>query len=275
VLVIDADETNLNRIAGAQRAAGRETIAEASYFKGLDRARKEFQSVSAILLAADAAEPDLKTALETLRGEFAFSKTPVILLAKNPQALLAEEASRVFPAVEMVNAAAPDAVIEEAADRARSRAGQTKLDAKLAKSLALEAAQTLREIAANGRTVFDFGAAEPALIGALASKDEELKITAASVLALAGTPTAQRSIAHVALDPGGSETLGCRTHPNRPRRAGPHHADGGDAGIGSFESLDRSSQRHHPRLLRRLRLFPVLSDSGQLSASGVPNPRRS
>jgi len=77
----------------------------------------------------------------------------------------------------------------------------------LAMSIALEAAETLRGIVLDGRRVFDAGAAEPALIGALASTDARLQVTAASVLALLATPTSQRAIAHVALDPGNAESL--------------------------------------------------------------------
>ena len=73
--------------------------------------------------------------------------------------------------------------------------------------MALQAADTLRRIAVDGRTVYPVGLAEPALIGALDSIDEQLQILSASVLALLPTETAQRSVAHVALDDVNSDEL--------------------------------------------------------------------
>ena len=71
----------------------------------------------------------------------------------------------------------------------------------------MRAAKSLRRIAVDSRTVYDCSVAEPALIAALSSDQEELQITVASVLALARTATAQRSIAALALDSGRGQSL--------------------------------------------------------------------
>ena len=62
-------------------------------------------------------------------------------------------------------------------------------------------------IAVDGRTVFAFEIAEPALISVLTSPSEELQIKAARVLALARTETAQRAVAHLALDDANTDSL--------------------------------------------------------------------
>ncbi len=207
VLVVDPDEANLNRVVGLLRTSGREVIGEKNFDRALNRARTDFQALAGVFVSSGVADPDLRTALQAFQGEFLYSKTPVVVLTKAQHAVLAEEAGRGFVNVESIDAAVDNAAVEDAFARVQQRAGQARLDPALAQSLALEAAEALRRIAVDGRTVYDFGAAEPALIGALSSLDERLQITAASVLALARTPTAQRAIAHVALDGGQSPTL--------------------------------------------------------------------
>ncbi len=207
VLVVDSDEANLNRIAGTVRAQGMDAIAERSFFRGMERVRTEFQLLSLVLISTDTNEPDLRTALGLIRGEFAYSKAPIIVLVKPKQAATGDDAKAAFPLVESMDASSAEQTVGAALTRARERTGQTSLAPDVAMLMALQAAETLRSIALDGNTVYDFGGAVPALIGALASTDERLQVTAASVLALAGTPTAQRSVAHVALDEGNSETL--------------------------------------------------------------------
>ena len=73
--------------------------------------------------------------------------------------------------------------------------------------VALEATETLRIIAADGRTIYDVRQAEPALIASLSSPEERLQTLVASVLALLPTPTAQRAIAHVAMDDSNTDSL--------------------------------------------------------------------
>lgn len=77
----------------------------------------------------------------------------------------------------------------------------------LALSLAMEATEVLRDLAIDGRTIFNVTEAESALIAALGSENEPLQVASANVLALIAEPTAQRSIAHVALDAGNTESL--------------------------------------------------------------------
>lgn len=207
VLVVDADQGNANRVMAVLRAGGRDVIAETGFDRAMQKARSEFQAVSAVYLSTDLREPDVTSALGQLRAEFAFQKTPVVILTKQGQSVLADQLSARDTIVETVDAAAEDAAIEAALERVRGRSGQMPLDADTAKNLALQAAETLRLIATDGRTVLDASAATPALIAALSSADERLQTTAASVLALSPSPAAQRAIAHVALDEKAAKSL--------------------------------------------------------------------
>jgi hypothetical protein len=163
--------------------------------------------VSGVFLSTDLTEPGLAVALEKLRSEFTYTKTPVVVLTKPRQTVMAEDLARADSLVEIVDAAAADAALEAALERARGRAGHAPLSGEMALDLALRAADTLRRIAVDGRTVYDASMATPSLISALSASDERLQITAALVLALTPLPAAQRAIAHVALDSNNSKSL--------------------------------------------------------------------
>ena len=205
--VVDADEVNLKRVVGALRVGERQVSGDASFYRVLERARAGSSAVAGFFVSTDTTDPELAWALKVLRGEFIYSKTPVVVLTKPRQSLLADELAQLDPYIEPVDAAADAADLEAAFQRVRARAGQTALDADLALSMAIEAVQTLRRIAVDGRTVYDITVAEPALIGALASPEERLQVLAASVLALLPAQTAQRAIAHVALYDANTDSL--------------------------------------------------------------------
>lgn len=207
VLVIDADEDNANRVAGILREVGRDVIAETGFFPAFERARREMTTLTGIFISSGITNPPIGEVLRRLRGEFVHSKTPVVVLTRERHAVTASELAQTDPYVETVAALAERDMLEAAFERVRARTGQAPLDAKLARSMALQAAETLRRIVVDGRTVIDAGVAEPALIRALASDNEELQTLCASVLALLPTPTAQRAIAHVALSDASAESL--------------------------------------------------------------------
>lgn len=206
-VVIDADQPNANRVMAILKAGDRQVIAETGFDRAMQRARAEFQAVSAVFLSTDLREPDVTSALGQLRAEFAFAKVPVVLLVKPQQSAMAAQLAGADSLVETVDASATDAAVEAALERVRGRSGQVPMSAEIAKSLALQSAQTLRSIALDGRTVLDAGAATSALIAALTTSDESLQVTAASVLALSSSAAAQKAIAHVALDDSAAKTL--------------------------------------------------------------------
>lgn len=206
-VVVDSDADNLNRVASELRQLPAKVIAESSFYKAMDRARTEFDGVTAFFLATDIGAPDLATAVQGLRGEFLHAATPVILLAKPQNATLGRDLGAGTGNLAEIRADADLAAIPELLSTVRARTGQTALGQELALDLALETALTLRRIAIDGRTVFNYTTAEPALVAALSAEDEELRIRSAAVLSLIRTSTAQRAIADVALDEAATSTL--------------------------------------------------------------------
>jgi hypothetical protein len=205
-MVVDPDEQNANRVADALRADG-DAISGSSFYGTLDRARVEFQVLTGVFVASDISDPGLPNALADFRREFSFSKTPVVILAKPNQRSLADELAKSDPYIEVVGAIADASTLTSAFERVHQRTGQTPLNADLALSLSLETTQVLRDMAIDGRTIFDVSEVEPALIAALSSEHEELQIASVNVLALLDRSTGQRSIAHVALDANQGEAL--------------------------------------------------------------------
>ena len=207
LLVVDRDEASLNRVVGALRNTDREVSGGQDFFVALDRARRELPTLSGIFVSTDIVEPGLAEAWRRLRSEFMLAKTPLVVMIKPGQTAVAQELIANDPYAETVLASVDDDALEEAFARVRQRTGQAPFDADLAQALALQATETLRSIVADGRTVYGVGVAEPALIGALESMDERLQVLAASVLALLPAETAQRAVAHVALDDVNTDSL--------------------------------------------------------------------
>lgn len=206
-IVVDVDRDNGNRFAGFLRNNGADAIVEATFLGALGRARTDFQSISGVLIASDIYDPDMAGAVSQLRGEFKYAKTPVIILSKPAQELMARDFAASDPYIEAISSSADESALNAALDRVRTRTGQSALNSELAMSMALQASGTLRRIVEHGRTAFDVRPAAPALIGALSSPEERLQTSAASALALINAPEAQRAIAHVALSSGNSVTL--------------------------------------------------------------------
>ncbi|MBI4716792.1 MAG: HEAT repeat domain-containing protein [Planctomycetes bacterium] len=194
-VVLDDDEANLNRVASALRGDGRHVMGDTSFFRVMERVRAEAPTITAFVIATDLKEPPLGTVMAQLRGEFAFSRTPVVVLSKTAGGGAGGDVL-----AEAVEARADEAAIIAALDRVRQRSGQAKLDGAKAMSLAMEAVETLRRIAADGRTVYNLSPAQPALIAALGAADEKLRVAAAGVLAYSPAPEAQQAIADLALD---------------------------------------------------------------------------
>lgn len=207
ILVVDPDESNRNRIVGAFRADNRDVIGSADVYEGLERARVEMPALGGIVIASDVENPGLGRAVQELRAEFQFGKTPLLILAKDATSVLAEQVALADAYAELVDARAGEEDVVSALGRAAQQSNRVEIDDDEALRLAIEAAETLRAIAVDGRTVYDVGRAEPALITALSSPHEELQTRAAGVLALLPTDTSQRAIAHVALDAGQTDSL--------------------------------------------------------------------
>lgn len=207
ILVVDPDESNLNRVASALRSGDREVLAATNFLQGLQQARAQFQQISCVYVASDIADPTAEGAINALRGEFIFEKTPVIVMYKRRQNVVAEDLAKNNAHVAAIPAAAEQVELTEAWEQMRGLASRSPINGDLALSLALEAADTLRKIALDGRTIFNVEPAAASLISALSAADEKLQVTSLDVLALIDSSEAQRAIGHVAMDGKNSSSL--------------------------------------------------------------------
>lgn len=206
-VVVESDAQELNRVLDAVRGGGRKTIGESSFYRAMERARAETPAIHAFIISTDVTEPDVNNVMAQLRSEFAFARTPVVLMVKPGGDLTAETIAKADANVEVVASGVDGSDIEAALERVRERSGQGAVSGDLATELAREAVSTLRKIAENGRTTFDVSSAEPALVAALSSPDGVLQEAAAGVLALLKSAKAQQAIAELALDGGQPEGL--------------------------------------------------------------------
>lgn len=208
VLVVAGSGNDLNALTSDVQGAGTyEVSSNTDFFAGLAQLRAASDAPVGVFVSADVTNPGISEALRRMRSEFLFAKTPVVIVASAANRALADQIAAADPLVEVVMAGADGEQLAAALERARSRAGLSRLDSDLALSMALEAAEVLREIAADGLTTYDAGVAEPGLIGGLDAENEGLQIACSKVLALLPTSTAQRSIAAIALDDGRTKTL--------------------------------------------------------------------
>ena len=200
-VVLDPDQANLNRMVEALRGSGAEVIGDTDFFAGLERARRETRALSGIFLSTGMETPGVRRALSELRREFLFRMTPIVLLRGPADDQTARELVEQDSRITHVEAGADGATLVEAMRRAMAQSGRLLPNPEVALRLALEAADALRGLGGDGRTVLNVGAAESALRSALTTANsEDLRRKAALALSLLGTPAAQRALADAALD---------------------------------------------------------------------------
>ncbi len=199
IALVDSDSGNLNRLAGEFRSGGADVAAESNLSASLDRARREFQFIAGIVLSTNMTSPKLAEAVDMIRREYRFARTPIIILSHPNEEYRAQEASVGRDLVDTIEANASSPEILKKVEDMLAENGSAMGGPQDA-SLALRAADALRLVAIDGRTVIDIRPAIPALIGALAEEDEELRIRAAQVLAMTSSANGQKAICETALD---------------------------------------------------------------------------
>jgi hypothetical protein len=207
-VIVDPDNQTRNEFQALLRAMGYEVFSDASLFTAMEQARK------ANVPGIDAQTPTIGEAVKSVRDKLETSAVPIVIVSKPQQTAAAADLAVRSKGVETVvsdvlKLDAQDKIEKTVAQRladASAALGMKPLDAAHSVDLALQAADALRLIGVARSSVFDLGRAEGALVGALAQPNEALRIKAASVLALIGSPGAQKAIAQAALDEKNSKT---------------------------------------------------------------------
>lgn len=216
VLIADPDANSRRVLEELAGRAGATTIATPGVAEAMSRARAEATHIDLVVLATDAQDPDVPAALALLRKDPALELAPIMLAVKPGGTGVAIKAFEADPRVERLSLARTTDLNDEAVAAlqaafmdgwARGRAGRGLLpfSDEEALWLSLSAAEALRLIAVSGTSIFQFAAAEPALIRACSHPVEEMRIRAAAALAWSPTPAAQTAIATLALGPEGSD----------------------------------------------------------------------
>ncbi|MBN2447322.1 MAG: HEAT repeat domain-containing protein, partial [Phycisphaerae bacterium] len=199
-LVIDPYADSSNPVAGVLREAGYAVIVESSLLVGLDKARNESPGTDVIFLASDIKDPGLEAGLETLRKEFRFAATPVVVIAKDAERTLVRDLVRGDHRLgEIESGDAPEQILVAVA-KVSAAVGAEPITPERGVALAKEATEALRLFAISHNAIFDLAAAEPALLKAMSTEDAELRIAVAHVLGYLPSAKAQATMAELAFN---------------------------------------------------------------------------
>ncbi len=214
-LVVDVDPDMLNKFQTILRSSGFDTGAGDNLFTALQNAKDaNLVSFDVILLSSDLTQPDTEASVRELRNRFETAATPILIVAKPDGIGIANRLARENKGIEVLLSDVIDmGDVDRINDmllgrvaRASQAMGMTPLDRDMALDLAIRSADVLRKVAESGQTVFDVNRAEGALLGALKSASETLRMRVARALALVSTADAQTALAESALDTGKSGT---------------------------------------------------------------------
>ncbi len=199
-LIVDPDSGSANVIAGALRDEGYAVIVTNELLSGLQQAREQTPGIDVIFLASDVSNPDLAGALESLRGEFRFAATPVVIITKEAQQGRVRDLVRADHRLGETHPGDEAEEINEVVAQVSGAVGAESITADRGVALAKEAVEVLRLFAAGNNPLFSPAELEVALLNALSTEDDELRIAVANVLAHIHSGGAQNAVALIALD---------------------------------------------------------------------------
>ncbi len=216
VLVADANAGSRRLLEEAAARANANVIAAANVTEAITRARREATDVDLIVLATDLESPDVFGAIQQIRKDNRLELSPIVLAVAPGGMGTAIKAAAADPRIERIPISKVSGLSDEelaqfndaftrAWTRARLNCGRRPISDEQALGLSLAAADALGLIAMSGTSVFQFSAAEAALIRACSHPVEAMRLKAATVLAWSKSPAAQAAIARLALDTNAGE----------------------------------------------------------------------
>lgn len=199
-LVVDPDQALANEIAAALRAEGYQIISDTNLLSGLREARDEMPGLDAIFVGSDIGDPGLRAGLDTLREDFQFAATPVIIVAKEADVPTVEDLVAATDGVGQISPDAPSGTIIGVLNDVAASLGAAPIDAQLGRELTAEAVELLRRLAISENELFQPVQVQPALLRLLTQADADLRIATGVVLSHVDTDDAQQALAAIALD---------------------------------------------------------------------------
>lgn len=208
-LVIDPDDDMRNKLQALMRSMGYDCALGANLYEAKQKGQEAgIASYDVIFIASNVRDPDLAAAIGDIRQNFATAATPILILTKEDDVPPASRIARNNGGVEVflseiLEMGDPAKISEQMTSklgRASQTLGMTALAADRSLDLALQSAAVLRLIAETNSQVFDVSRAGGALIKALQSASQTLRVSAAHSLALLADASAQAALAELALD---------------------------------------------------------------------------
>lgn len=208
-LVVDPDSKTANAFQAVLRASGFDCAVGTDLNNAREHGRKQnISSYDLILISSDAQQPDVASAVQSLRADLLTAATPILIITKEGQMRQANSVARVNNGVEILLADVtelgdPAKITEQVMQRvtrASQALGMTGLSKDLSLQLALQATHVLRLIGESRTPVYNFLGSVPALLTALNSPTESLRVQSAHALALAKSAEAQTALCESALN---------------------------------------------------------------------------
>lgn len=200
-VVVEPDGASANALAGRLRDLGYEVLTGDTVHAGLSKTIGPGPGVDVIFIASDVVMPPIDAAVASVRAEYRHASVPVLIVAKSGMTPRVRELARGDHRVGVVPREPSAEELAAAIARAEKSVGQVAVTSTLAADLAGQAADALSRLALTNNPVFNVADAEPALLAALATKDESLRLKLVDALGYVGRPAAQEGIARIALDP--------------------------------------------------------------------------
>jgi len=205
ILIIDADQNNLNRLQGEFRKVGWSVAAAGNGNEGISRGRG-MARMDAVLLAVNVENVGYVDVIQLLRTDFNTAMVPIIVLSGEAEAVPFSHLKQNQKYIDQVPAAASMADVVEKIKVLQAEAGSVALSPKASEQISLRAARTLGFVA-TADLAFTADAARVSLLTAAAGKNEPLAVAAMGALVQMPDQEIQQRLAEIALAEGASQTI--------------------------------------------------------------------
>ena len=197
ILIIEDDVENLNRLKAAFRQANWNVGEATTGDTGISAARR-MGRVDAVVLSPSITNVGYVDVIRELRRSFTTTMVPVIVLAKEAEAVPFSQLSQTFRYLAQVPANADIDAIVSRVNVLLADAGTTALEPEISQRVSLRAARDLTFVA-TARTVLDARPARGALLSAAGGRNAELAITAIGSLVQMPDAEIQQRLAAIGL----------------------------------------------------------------------------
>jgi CheY-like chemotaxis protein len=205
VLIIDANQNNVNRLKGEFRKAGWNVADATNGNEGISAGRG-MARLDGVLLSANVENVNYVEVVQQLRNRFATAMVPIIILSAEAEPVMFSQLKANTKYIAQAPAAATMVQLAQRIQVLQEEAGSVALAAKASKSISLRAAQALRYVA-TADLAFGAKPARGALMAAAAGENEDLAVAAMAALVQMPDQEIQQHLAAIAMTEGASDRV--------------------------------------------------------------------